>query len=29
MIDLERYPREITMRNGVTLVFRPMGRDDV
>jgi len=29
MIDLERYPREITLRNGVTLVFRPMGRDDV
>jgi len=29
MIDLERYPREVTLRNGVTLVFRPMGRDDV
>ena len=29
MIDLERYPREITLRNGVTLIFRPMGRDDV
>jgi RimJ/RimL family protein N-acetyltransferase len=29
MIDLERYPREITLRNGVTLVFRPMDRDDV
>ncbi|MBP2688782.1 MAG: hypothetical protein H6Q83_969, partial [Deltaproteobacteria bacterium] len=29
MIDLERYPRRITLRNGVTLVFRPMGRDDV
>src|SRR5512143_3499949 len=25
----ERYPREITLRNGVTLVFRPMVRDDV
>ena len=29
MIDLDRYPREITLRNGVTLVFRPMDRDDV
>ena len=29
MIDLERYPREITLRNGVTLIFRPMERDDV
>src|SRR3990172_88205 len=29
MIDLERYPREITLRSGVTLVFRPMDRDDV
>ena len=29
MIDLERYPREITLHNGVTLVFRPMDRDDV
>ncbi|MFA6148798.1 MAG: GNAT family N-acetyltransferase [bacterium] len=29
MIDLDRYPREITLRSGVTLVFRPMGRDDV
>jgi ribosomal protein S18 acetylase RimI-like enzyme len=29
MIDLQRYPREVTLRNGVTLVFRPMGRDDV
>src|SRR3989339_240980 len=29
MIDLERYPREVTLRNGATLVFRPMGRDDV
>jgi RimJ/RimL family protein N-acetyltransferase len=29
MIDLERYPREITLGNGVTLVFRPMDRDDV
>lgn len=29
MIDLERYPRQITLRNGVTLVFRPMGPDDV
>ena len=29
MIDLERYPREITLHNGVTLVFRPMDRNDV
>ena len=29
MIDLERYPRQITLSNGVTLVFRPMGPDDV
>jgi RimJ/RimL family protein N-acetyltransferase len=29
MIALDRYPREITLRNGVTLVFRPMVRDDV
>jgi RimJ/RimL family protein N-acetyltransferase len=29
MIDLERYPREITLHTGVTLVFRPMDRDDV
>jgi RimJ/RimL family protein N-acetyltransferase len=29
MIDLERYPRAVTLRNGVTLVFRPMGRGDV
>ena len=29
MIDLERYPREVTLRNGVTLIFRPMDRDDV
>lgn len=29
MIDLDRYPREITLRSGVTLVFRPMDRDDV
>ena len=29
MIDLERYPREITLHNGVTLVFRPMDRHDV
>jgi RimJ/RimL family protein N-acetyltransferase len=29
MIDLERYPREITLQNGATLVFRPMDRDDV
>ncbi len=29
MIDLERYPREVTLHNGATLVFRPMDRDDV
>lgn len=29
MIDLDRYPREITLRSGATLVFRPMDRDDV
>ncbi len=29
MVDLDRYPREITLHNGVTLVFRPMDRDDV
>ena len=29
MIALDRYPREITLRNGVRLVFRPMDRDDV
>src|SRR5512143_172263 len=29
MIDLDRYPRERTLRNGATLVFRPMDRDDV
>ena len=29
MIDLERYPRQITLRNGARLVFRPMGPDDV
>jgi len=29
MIDLARYPREITLRSGATLVFRPMVRDDV
>jgi len=29
MVDLERYPRKITLHNGVTLVFRPMDRDDV
>ena len=29
MIDLDRYPRQIALPNGVTLVFRPMGRDDV
>jgi len=29
MIDLERYPRKITLHNGVTLVFRPMDRGDV
>ncbi|TFH30897.1 MAG: GNAT family N-acetyltransferase [Deltaproteobacteria bacterium] len=29
MIGLERYPGEITLRNGVSLVFRPMTRDDV
>lgn len=29
MIDLERYPRQVTLRNGARLVFRPMGRDDV
>jgi len=29
VIDLERYPRQITLGNGVTLVFRPMGPDDV
>ena len=29
MIDLDRYPREIALRSGVKLVFRPMTRDDV
>src|SRR3989304_5771774 len=29
MIDLDRYPREIALRSGVMLVFRPMARDDV
>ena len=29
MVDLERYPRKITLHNGVTLDFRPMDRDDV
>jgi len=29
MIDLDRYPREIALRNGARLVFRPMDRDDV
>jgi RimJ/RimL family protein N-acetyltransferase len=29
MIELDRYPREIALRNGVKLVFRPMTRDDV
>jgi RimJ/RimL family protein N-acetyltransferase len=29
MIELDRYPREITLRSGVKLVFRPMTRDDV
>src|SRR3970040_496457 len=29
MIDLDRYPREIALRSGVMLVFRPMTRDDV
>ena len=29
MIDLDRYPREVTLHNGATLVFRPMDRDDV
>jgi RimJ/RimL family protein N-acetyltransferase len=29
MIDLNRYPREIVLRSGEKLVFRPMTRDDV
>jgi len=29
MIHLDRYPREITLRNGARLVFRPMVREDV
>ena len=29
MIDLDRYPRGITLRSGAKLVFRPMARDDV
>ena len=29
MIDLGRYPREIILRSGEKLVFRPMDRDDV
>jgi len=29
MIELDRYPREITLRSGVPLIFRPMTRDDV
>ncbi len=29
MIHLDRYPREIVLRNGARLVFRPMERDDV
>jgi RimJ/RimL family protein N-acetyltransferase len=29
MIDLDRYPRQVTLSNGATLVFRPMRRDDV
>jgi len=29
MIHLDRYPREIHLRNGARLVFRPMVREDV
>jgi RimJ/RimL family protein N-acetyltransferase len=29
MIHVDRYPREIVLRNGARLVFRPMERDDV
>jgi RimJ/RimL family protein N-acetyltransferase len=29
MIHIDRYPREIVLRNGARLVFRPMERDDV
>ncbi len=28
MIPLDRYPKEITLRDGARLVFRPMVRDD-
>jgi RimJ/RimL family protein N-acetyltransferase len=29
MIPLDRYPKEIVLRDGARLVLRPMGRDDV
>ena len=29
MITLERYPREITLRDGARLTLRPMVREDV
>ena len=29
MIPLDRYPREVSLRNGARLVFRPMVREDV
>jgi RimJ/RimL family protein N-acetyltransferase len=29
MIPLDRYPKEIVLRDGVPIVFRPMIRDDV
>ena len=29
MIHLDRYPREVVLRSGARLVFRPMVRDDV
>lgn len=28
MIPLDRYPKEIALRDGIQLVFRPMGRED-
>ena len=29
MIHLDRYPREVALRNGARLVFRPMVPEDV
>jgi len=29
MIELERYPKPVTLSNGATLLFRPMDRNDV